>query len=524
MNAGKLDVLHDCRNICMCSVGDRICLTLQSMIQETVDQDRTIRCYADSRIHVLGHSGVIIDDFHAASAEYVGRANHDRIADLICNRLGFLDRCGHSGLRHRDAELIHHAAEEVAVLCEVNDLRGCSEDVNAVLLKVSCKVERRLAAELCNYADRLLLFVDAENIFKCERLEIELIGCIVVCGNCLRVAVDDDCLESELLQGLSCVYAAVVKFDTLSDSVRTATEDHDLRLVFFHRIVVRCIVCRVVVCTVLRTAYVYAVPCFFDAELDALISDIVFRNLEDLAEILIRESVPLGLCEHFVCRQAALEFKKCLLLVDEFLHLLDKIFLDLGDLMDFIDCCSLAESFIHNEVALTGRNHEFTEKLFLAQVIEVADMTETVASFFKRADCLLESFLVGLSDAHDFAYSAHLRAELVLDALEFLKCPSCEFDYDIIAVRHIFVEGAVLAARKIRERKSCSKLCGDKSNRETGRLGSKSGAAGCTRIDLNNDDSIGDRIVCELNVRAADNADVLNDLICLFLQTVHDFL
>ena len=320
------------------------------------------------------------------------------------------------------------------------------------------------------------------------------------------------------------MYAAVVKFDTLSDSVRTSAEDHDLRLVFFHRIVVRCIICRVVISTVLRTAYVYAVPCFLDAELDALISDIILRNLEDLAEILIRESVPLGLCEHFVCRKAALELKKCFLLVDEFLHLLDEIFLDLGDLMDFIDCCSLAECFIHNEVALTGRNHEFTEEFLLAQVIEVADMTETVASFFERADCFLESFLVGLSDAHDFAYSAHLRAELVLDALELLKCPSCEFDYDIIAVRNIFVEGAVLTARKIRERKSGSKFCGDKSNRETGRLGSKSGAAGCTRIDLNNDDSIGDRIVCELNVRAADNADVLNDLICLFLQTVHDFL
>ena len=83
------------------------------------------------------------------------------------------------------------------------------------------------------------------------------------------------------------MYAAVVKLDTLTDSVRAAAENHNLWLIFIYRIAVRCIVCGVVVSTVLCSAYVYAFPCLSNSELDSFISDIFLRNLKDLAEVSV---------------------------------------------------------------------------------------------------------------------------------------------------------------------------------------------------------------------------------------------
>lgn len=77
------------------------------------------------------------------------------------------------------------------------------------------------------------------------------------------------------------MYATVVKLDTLTDSVRTSAEDHNLWLVLIYRIAVRCIVCGVVVSTVLCSTYVYAFPCLSNSELDSLISDVLLRNLKN---------------------------------------------------------------------------------------------------------------------------------------------------------------------------------------------------------------------------------------------------
>ena len=79
------------------------------------------------------------------------------------------------------------------------------------------------------------------------------------------------------------MYAAVVKLDTLADTVGAAAEDHDLRALVLYRVIVRCIVGGIVVGAVVGTADVYAVPGLGDAQRFALIADIVLRDAEDLA-------------------------------------------------------------------------------------------------------------------------------------------------------------------------------------------------------------------------------------------------
>ena len=46
-------------------------------------------------------------------------------------------------------------------------------------------------------------------------------------------------------------------------------------------------------------------PGFFYAQADTLVSDILLCHIQDLAQILIGETVLLRLCEGFVCRKAA---------------------------------------------------------------------------------------------------------------------------------------------------------------------------------------------------------------------------
>ena len=74
----------------------------------------------------------------------------------------------------------------------------------------------------------------------------------------------------------------------------------------------------------------------------------------------------------------------------------------------------LADGFVHLEVTF-GRSglHHFKE-LFLALLVEVLRKAEAGTTVFEAADSLLEGFLVGLANSHDFAHGRHLGAEAVV--------------------------------------------------------------------------------------------------------------
>ena len=70
---------------CMCAVADRVCFTFCCMTEETVDQNRTVRCHTDCCRHISYHAFRIIHNFHATAAQYVRRTHHNRITDLLGN-------------------------------------------------------------------------------------------------------------------------------------------------------------------------------------------------------------------------------------------------------------------------------------------------------------------------------------------------------------------------------------------------------------------------------------------------------
>ena len=76
--------------------------------------------------------------------------------------------------------------------------------------------------------------VTCQFIFLQQCLYFIFAKCIIVCGNRFRITVDDDCLESKLFQGKGGMNTTIVKFDTLTNSVRSAAKNHNLRLIIIH--------------------------------------------------------------------------------------------------------------------------------------------------------------------------------------------------------------------------------------------------------------------------------------------------
>ena len=317
---------------------------------------------------------------------------------------------------------------------------------------------------------------------------------------------------------------AVVKLDTLTDSVRTSAEDHDLRLVAGYRILVRCIVSRVIISAVRCSTHVNAFPCFLYAEGNSAVPDIIFRNFQNLAQVFIRESIFLGSCQHSVGRKASLAGSKRFLFLHQLFHLLDEIMFYFGKLKDLVHSGALSQSFIHNKISLAGRRNELLQKLFFCHGIKILRMAETVLSDLQTADGFLERLFEVLSNAHNFAHGTHLGSQLILHAFELLKRPAGELDHHIVAVRHIFIKSSVLAARDILQSKSRCQHGGYQSDRESGRLGSQGGRAGSTRVNLDNDDTVRYRVMGELYICSADNLYGFHNLIRLLLHALLTFL
>ena len=145
-------------------------------------------------------------------------------------------------------------------------------------------------------------------------------------------------------------------------------------------------------------------------------------------------------------------------------------------------------------------------------------MAKTIAACLQTADSFLESLFVGLTNTHNFTDGAHLGAQLILHAFELFKGPAGEFDNHIIAVRYIFVQSSVLAAGNILQSQSCCQHRGNQGDGETGSLGGQSGRTGCTGIDLNNNNTVRNRIMGKLYICTADNLYRFYNAVSLFLQ------
>ena len=75
-------MLHDRADHDIRTVADRIHVHFDSAIEEVIQQHRAVIGYLNGFTQVALEFFFLIDDFHRAAAQYVGRANHQRVTDL----------------------------------------------------------------------------------------------------------------------------------------------------------------------------------------------------------------------------------------------------------------------------------------------------------------------------------------------------------------------------------------------------------------------------------------------------------
>ena len=140
MHARQLYVLHHRRHKRMGAVADGIRLTFRGMIQKPVDQDGPVGSNAHRRFHVSGEICVVIHYLHASAAQHIGGTNHNGITYGMRNIQRLLHRGRHTGFRHGNLKLLHHGAEPVPVLRQIDNGRRRAQNLHAVFLQICSQV------------------------------------------------------------------------------------------------------------------------------------------------------------------------------------------------------------------------------------------------------------------------------------------------------------------------------------------------------------------------------------------------
>ena len=366
--------------------------------------------------------------------------------------------------------------------------------------------------------------VNLENVFEADRFEVQLVGGIVVGRNRFGVAVHHDGFVTHFAESHCSVAAAVVEFDTLTDSVRATAENHDLLRVVGSGRFVLAVVGAIVVELVFHTAHRHCAPAFDHAEFRTLLAHVLFADAEDLGDVLVAEAVLLGLDEEFIGREATRSLEHFFFELNEFAHLLHEVSLFVGGGEDFFVGSTLTESFVHLEVTFRRSGLHHFKEFFLALLVEVLGKAEARTAVFETTDSLLEGFLVGLADSHDFTHSLHLGAEAVVHAAELFECPASELEHHVVTARGVLFEASIAPVRNLVEGKAGSELCRNKSDRETSSLGSKSGGTRGTRVDFDDHHAARLGVMSELDVGTANHADGFHNLEGIALEAFFEGL
>ena len=262
MHAGKFHVLehtadHD-RTIL--SVGNAVHIHLGGVFQKFVHQHRPLRRCLHRVLHVMAQLVIRIHNLHRAPAEHEGWPHEHGIAQLL--RLGHrLLFVGSQAVRRlRDVQLVQHGGKHLAILRALDALRAGAEDVDAVGLQTKREVQRCLPAELGDGAPAIFPLVNVQDILESERFEKKFVASVVIGGHGLRIGVHHKRFKAILLQGESRVHAAVIKLNTLPDSVWTTAEDHHLLAVRRINLVIAAIVGGIIIrciCLELRRTSVH---------------------------------------------------------------------------------------------------------------------------------------------------------------------------------------------------------------------------------------------------------------------------
>src|SRR2546422_2253566 len=522
MDAGLFDVLHDAADDYPLSVGEGVHVDLDGVFQVVVDQDWMLHRGLDRLGDVGVEALLVVDNLHGPAAQHIGRADHPGVGDR--SRHGHGLRNGPRGAAGRllEAYLFQQRLEPLAVLGAIDRIRRRARAGDAAALQGQAQRGRGLPAELHHNTEQLtrpaFRVHDRQDVFLGERLEIEPVGGIVVGAHRLRVAVDHDGLIAQVPQGQRRVHAAVVELDALTDPVRAPAEDHHLlpglRLALAFRFVGGREIGRQR--WEFSGARVHPLEDRRHALCDPKPADLPFRDLEQLAEPVVREAQLLGLAESWG-RQRVFPARELLLDRQDVLHLVEEPAIEPRQLVDFVYGDPHAQPIGHmpqplrvgTPQALADLRDDLVRIAFRQRGMRL----EPIAVHFQRADGLLQGFLERAPDGHDLPHRLHLRGQNGIGLRELLEREPRDLHHDIVDAR---LEGGHRHARDVVgdlvQGVADGEFGRDLRDGEPRRLRRQGGAAGDPWVHLDDDQVAVHRIDRELDVGAARvHADLAHD-------------
>ena len=221
MNARHFNVLQNAAHVNGLSIAQAVQVKLNGIFQEAVKIHRVIRGNLRCLCHVGAQLIGIVDNAHAASAQHETGAHQKREAQALRHFAGLFERACHASCGVRYFQLIQNVAEQIAVFGQVNGGRTGANNGHAGVFQRLCKLERRLSAQRDNHAIGVFGFHNVHYIFVRKRLEIQLVGSVVIGGHGLGVTVDHDGLKAFRRKRVGGMHAAVIEFDALANAVGT---------------------------------------------------------------------------------------------------------------------------------------------------------------------------------------------------------------------------------------------------------------------------------------------------------------
>ena len=516
MDARLLDVLEDTADVDALAVAQRVEIDLDGPLEEAVEVDGVVGRDLGRLAHVLLELGAVVDDRHATTAEHVARTHEQREADAVGNPARLLERGGLARGGIGDRELVEDGGEALAVLGEVDGLGLRAHDRHTRLEQRLGELERGLAAQRHDDAVGTLGIDDVHDVLVGERLEVQLVGGVVVGRHRLGVAVDHDGLVALVVQRVRGMDAAVVELDALADAVGAGAEDHDALFVARLDLGLVRVIGLVVVGGLARElgrARVDRLECGHDADTLAMRADGKLVGARQVRDLDVGQAVALGDAHRvgvdLVKRRAA----QRLLHGDDVGHARDEEAVDAAGAGDLVHRPAAAQRLAEVVHALRRRAGDELLDVGFGSQSALAVGAQARAAVLEGAQRLAKRLLEGAPDRHDLADRLHAGRQRVVGALELLEGEARHLD-DAVVDRGLEARRRRLGdvVDDLVEREADRELCRRLGDREAGRLGCERGGTRDARVHLDDDHAPVGGIHRELHVGAAGfDADLLQD-------------
>ena len=301
------------------------------------------------------------------------------------------------------------------------------------------------------------------------------------------------------------MHAAVVEFDALADTVRTAAQDHDLvtgRRVGLALLLVGRVQVRSVGGELGRTG----VDTLVDREhfqLVAVTTQVLVGDTQQLGQPLVREALALEAQHQRLVDVGQAQGLDLLFFLDQVFHLHQEPVIDTGQGVDFVAAHARTQGVSHVPDALGTRNGQLALEdggsLWAGQVdlgIQAANTD------FQATQGFLQRLLEGTADGHDFTHGFHLGGQAGVSFREFLEGEARQLGHYVVDRRLEGRRGATTGnvVLQLVEGVADSQLGGDLGDREAGSLGSQGRGTRYPRVHLDHDHAASVRADTELHV------------------------